>query len=196
MPLEDGADYAVETKVASGFKLDPSPIYFEVKDGKTVHKTVENEEFSGIIIHKICSESGEGLYGAKFILYDSGKNPIAEGMSDQDGFVYFDDLISEGKGRFYLRELESPEGYEAPDNQYKTVYVQAGETIEIEWENTPVTGQIQIYKYVAEYNEITGTAPGTPLQGAVYEIEMPAAARLWTTSPPIPEALPRPSPCL
>ena len=34
----------------------------------------------------------------------------------------------------------------------------------------PVTGQIQIYKYAAEYNEVTGTAAGTPLKGAVYEI--------------------------
>lgn len=36
--------------------------------------------------------------------------------------------------------------------------------------NEAITGQIQIYKYAAEYNEITGTAPGTPLAGAVYEI--------------------------
>lgn len=49
-------------------------------------------------------------------------------------------------------------------------YVSAGRTVEIEWENEPVTGQIQIYKYAGEYNEITGTAPGTPLKGAVYEI--------------------------
>lgn len=52
----------------------------------------------------------------------------------------------------------------------KTVYVSAGRTVEIEWENEPITGQIQIYKYAGEYNEITGTAPGTPLKGAVYEI--------------------------
>ena len=52
----------------------------------------------------------------------------------------------------------------------KTVYVSPGKTVEIEWENTAVTGQIQIYKYAAEYNEVTGTAAGTPLKGAVYEI--------------------------
>lgn len=56
------------------------------------------------------------------------------------------------------------------DTQMKTVYVSAGRTVEIEWENEPITGQIQIYKYAGEYNEITGTAPGTPLKGAVYEI--------------------------
>lgn len=69
----------------------------------------------------------------------------------------------------YLRELEAAEGY-ILDKEYKTVYVKPGKTAEIEWENTAVTGQIQVYKYSAEYNEITGTAPGTPLKGAVYEI--------------------------
>ena len=54
--------------------------------------------------------------------------------------------------------------------EYKTVYVKPGRTAEIEWENTPVTGQIQVYKYAAEYNTVTGTPAGTPLQGAVYEI--------------------------
>ena len=34
----------------------------------------------------------------------------------------------------------------------------------------PITGQIQIYKYSAEANSVTGALAGTPLQGAVYEI--------------------------
>ena len=48
--------------------------------------------------------------------------------------------------------------------------VQPGKTIEIEWQNTPITGQFQIHKFAAEYNEVTGTPAGAPLQGAVYEI--------------------------
>ena len=68
-----------------------------------------------------------------------------------------------------MRELEAAEGYEL-DVEYKTVSVKPGRTDEIEWENTPVTGQIQVYKYAAEYNTVTGTPAGTPLQGAVYEI--------------------------
>ena len=75
----------------------------------------------------------------------------------------------QGKGRLYIRELEAAPGYEL-DKEYKTVYVQPGRTVEIVWENTPVTGQFQIYKYAAEYNEITGTPAGAPLKGAVYEI--------------------------
>lgn len=166
LSLEDGHYYAVEIKSAEGFELDSTPHYFEVKDGKTTTLTVENKSLSGILIHKIDSNTGEGIYGVTFLLYDSNKTPIGQYESDQDGWVYITGLTE--SGRYYIRELEN-EGYNV-DTQMKTVYVSAGRTVEIEWENEPITGQIQIYKYAGEYNEITGTAPGTPLKGAVYEI--------------------------
>lgn len=166
LSLEDGHYYAVEIKSADGFELDSTPHYFEVKDGKTTTLTVENKSLSGILIHKIDSNTGEGIYGVTFLLYDSNKTPIGQYESDQDGWVYITGLTK--SGRYYIRELEN-EGYNV-DTQMKTVYVSAGRTVEIEWENEPITGQIQIYKYAGEYNEITGTAPGTPLKGAVYEI--------------------------
>lgn len=166
LSLEDGHYYAVEIKSADGFELDSTPHYFELKDGKTTTLTVENKSLSGILIHKIDSNTGEGIYGVTFLLYDSNKTPIGQYESDQDGWVYITGLTE--SGRYYIRELEN-EGYNV-DTQMKTVYVSAGRTVEIEWENEPITGQIQIYKYAGEYNEITGTAPGTPLKGAVYEI--------------------------
>lgn len=166
LSLEDGHYYAVEIKSADGFELDSTPHYFEVKDGKTTTLTVENKSLSGILIHKIDSNTGEGIYGVTFLLYDSNKTPIGQYESDQDGWVYITGLTE--SGRYYIRELEN-EGYNV-DTQMKTVYVSAGRTVEIEWENEPITGQIQIYKYAGEYNEITGTAPDTPLKGAVYEI--------------------------
>lgn len=167
--LEDGAYYAVEIEAGEGYQLDDTPHYFEVEDGKTTVLKVENKAFSGIIIHKIDSVTGEGIYDVKFLLYDANKNPIGEYTTDQNGYIYIDEALAEGKGRFYIRELEAAEGYTL-DEEYKTVYVQPGKTIEIEWENTPITGQIQIYKYAEEANNVTGTPAGTPLQGAVYEI--------------------------
>ncbi len=169
LALEDGAYYAVEIEAGEGFKLDDTPHYFEVEDGKTTVLKVENKAFSGIIIHKIDSVTGEGIYDVKFLLYDANKNPIGEYTTDQSGYIYIDEALAEGKGRFYIRELEAAEGYTL-DEEYKTVYVQPGKTIEIEWENTPITGQIQVYKYAEEYNPVTGTPAGTPLKGAVFEI--------------------------
>ena len=167
--LEDGSYYAKEVTSNKSFRLDDTPHYFEIKDGKRVTLQVTNKKLSGIVIHKIDSATGEGIYGVKFVLYDSNKKPIGEYTSDDEGYVYIDEIPSGLSGRFYLRELEAADGY-ILDKQYKTIYVAPGKTVEVEWENTAVTGQIQIYKYAAEYNEVTGTAAGTPLKGAVYEI--------------------------
>jgi len=169
LSLEKGDYYAVEVRAGEGFKLDATPHYFSVKDGKTTTVTLTNKAFSGVILHKIDSVTGDGIYGVKFLVYDQNRNPLGEYTSDNEGCVYIDDLAVEGKGRLYIRELEAAPGYEL-DKEYKTVYVQPGRTIEVEWENTPITGQIQVYKYAAEYNEVTGTQAGTPLQGAVFEI--------------------------
>ena len=166
LALEDGAYYAVETAAGEGFKVDPTPIYFEIEDGKTELLEVTNEAFSGIKIHKISSTTGEGIYGVTFLLYDANQNPIGQYTSDQDGWVYIDDLP--GAGKYYLRELEN-EGY-IPDNQMKTVYVEAGATTLIEWKNTPITAQIQIVKKSADYNPTNGLPAGTLLEGAVFEI--------------------------
>ena len=170
LQLDAGNYYAVETECPKEFKLDPTPHYFTMKDdGSGTTLTVKNKAFSGILIHKINASTGEGLYGVKFLLYDENKNPLGEYSTDDCGYIYIDDVVTKGKGRFYLRELEAAPGYEL-DKEYKTVYLQPGETIEIEWENTPITGQFQVYKFAAEYNEVTGTPAGAPLKGAVYEI--------------------------
>lgn len=175
--LDAGDYYCVEVEAAEGFKLDSTPHYFTIKDNETTTLTVTNAPFSGIILHKIDSVTGLGIYNVKFLVYDQNKNPIGEYTTDDQGYIYIDDLTVQGKGRLYIRELEAAPGYEL-DKQYKTVYVQPGKTVEIEWENTPITGQFQIYKYAAEYNEVTGTPAGAPLQGAVYEISEARSGRV------------------
>ena len=165
VPLASDSYYAVETEAGKGYQIDSTPIYFTVEDGKTTTKTVTNKAISSILIHKVNAITGEGIPGVSFILYDSGNNPIAQETSDDRGYVRFENLTA---GRYYLRELEN-EGY-IPDTQKKTVYVKSGETTEIEWQNTPVTGQIQITKRSADYNPTNGLPAGTLLEGAVFEI--------------------------
>ena len=176
VPLESGSYYAVETEAGKGFQLDNTPIYFAVEDGKTTTKTVTNKAISGILIHKVDSATGEGIYGVSFILYDSGNNPIAQETSDDRGYVRFENLTA---GRYYLRELEN-EGY-IPDTQKKTVYVKSGETTEIEWKNTPITGQIQVTKVSADYNSMNGWPAGTPIPNTVFEIYNARTNRLVDT---------------
>ena len=166
LPLEADNYYAVETDCPDTFKLDPTPIYFTVKDGETTRKTVTNKAFSGILLHKIDADTRKGIYGVTFLLYDSNMNPVDQFTTDQNGYAYIDTL--ELSGKVYLRELEN-EGY-IVDEQLKTVYIKPGETTEITWENRAITGQIQIVKKSADYNPTNGLPAGTLLEGAVFEI--------------------------
>ena len=176
--LEDGAYYAVEIEAAESFKLDDTPHYFEVEDGKTTTLRIENDAFSGILIKKIDSSTREGIYGVTFLLYDSNKNPIGQYTSDDRGYVYIDDLPS--SGRYYLRELEAADGY-LLDEQLKTVYVTAGTTTEVIWENTAVTGQIQVTKTSADYNSMNGWPAGTPIPNTEFEIYNARTGKLVDT---------------
>ncbi len=166
LPLEADNYYAVETDCPDTFKLDPTPIYFTVKDGETTRKTVTNKAFSGILLHKIDADTRKGIYGVTFLLYDGNMNPVDQFTTDQNGYAYIDTL--ELSGKVYLRELEN-EGY-IVDEQLKTVYIKPGETTEITWENRAITGQIQIVKKSADYNPTNGLPAGTLLEGAVFEI--------------------------
>ena len=165
LSLENGSYYAVETESAEGFHMDDTPHYFEVENGETTTLQVENTPVSAILIHKTDSATGEGIYGVPFILYDSTNTPVGQYTSDNEGYVLIEGLEA---GRYYLRELEN-EGY-VPDTEKKTVYVESGETTEVEWENTPITGQIQITKTSADYNSVNGWPAGTPIPGTEFEI--------------------------
>ncbi|WP_242972766.1 SpaA isopeptide-forming pilin-related protein [Pseudoflavonifractor sp. An184] len=164
--LEAGNYYAVETDCPDTFRLDPTPVYFTVEKNRTTPLTVTNAPISGILLHKISTADGDGIPGVSFILHDSSHNPIDQQTTDDRGYAWFEGLTE--SGRYYLRELEN-EGY-IPDTQLRTVYVKAGETTLVEWENTPITGQIQIIKRSADYNPTTGLPAGTLLEGAVFEI--------------------------
>ena len=153
LPEAESGWYTVtELEAASGYLLDTTQHRIEVKDGQTATLEITNRKACSILIHKVDANTGDGIYGVTFVIYDSGRNPIMEVTTDQDGYAYVDKELAAGK--YYIRELEAADGY-ILDKQYKTVYVEAGKTSTIEWENTAVTGQIQITKYAAESNAIT-----------------------------------------
>ena len=173
---ENGWYTVTELKAAEGYRLDDTPHRIEVKDGQTATLEITNKAISGILIHKVDSATGEGIPGVSFILYDSGNNPISQETSDDRGYVRLENLTA---GRYYLRELEN-EGY-IPDTQKKTVYVKSGETTEIEWQNTPITGQIQVTKVSADYNAMNGWPAGTPIPNTVFEVYNARTNRLVDT---------------
>ena len=162
-----GTVIVTEVETIKGYRIDDASRSqtIEVRANDTQQLWFYNRPISGILIHKISSVDGKAIPGVTFLLYDSTNTPVAQAASDDHGYAWFEDLPA---GRYFLREMEN-EGY-VRDTQKKTVYVKPGETNEVEWENTPITGQIQITKRSADYNSTNGLPAGTLLEGAVFEI--------------------------
>ena len=165
--IESGWYTVTELKAAPGYLLDTASHRIEVKDGQTATLEITNHKSSRILLHKVDKDTGKGIYGAVFLLYDSNHNPIGEYVTDQDGYIYADDGLADG--RYYLREIKAADGY-VLDPELKTIYLHYGSTTEIEWTNTPIRGQIQIVKKSADYNPTNGLPAGSLLEGAVFEI--------------------------
>ena len=168
LPEAESGWYTVtELEAASGYLLDTTPHRIEVKDGQTATLEITNHKSSRILLHKVDKATGKGISGAVFLLYDGNHNPIGEYVTDQDGYIYADEGLADG--RYYLREIKAAPGY-VLDPELKTIYVRYGSTTEIEWSNTAECGQIQIIKKSANDNPINGLPAGTLLEGAVFEI--------------------------
>ena len=165
--IESGWYTVTELKAAPGYLLDTASHRIEVKDGQTATLEITNHKSSRILLHKVDKDTGKGIYGAVFLLYDSSHNPIGEYVTDQDGYIYADEGLADG--RYYLREIKAADGY-VLDPELKTIYLRYGSTTEIEWTNTPIRGQIQIVKKSADYNFTNGLPAGSLLEGAVFEI--------------------------
>lgn len=164
-----GTVIVTEVETIKGYRIDDASRSqtIEVRANDTQQLWFYNAPISRILLHKVDKATGKGIYGAVFLLYDSNRNPIGEYVTDQDGYIYADEGLADG--RYYLREIKAAQGY-VLDPELKTIYVRYGSTTEIEWSNTAECGQIQIIKKSANDNPINGLPAGTLLEGAVFEI--------------------------
>lgn len=164
-----GTVIVTEVETIKGYRIDDASRSqtIEVRANDTQQLWFYNAPTSRILLHKVDKATGKGIYGAVFLLYDSNHNPIGEYVTDQDGYIYADEGLADG--RYYLREIKAATGY-VLDPELKTIYVRYGSTTEIEWSNTAECGQIQIIKKSADDNATNGLPAGTLLEGAVFEI--------------------------
>ena len=164
-----GTVIVTEVETIKGYRIDDASRSqtIEVRANDTQQLWFYNAPISRILLHKVDKATGKGISGAVFLLYDGNHNPIGEYVTDQDGYIYADEGLTDG--RYYLREIKAAPGY-VLDSELKTIYVRYGSTTEIEWSNTAECGQIQIIKKSANDNPINGLPAGTLLEGAVFEI--------------------------
>ena len=164
-----GTVIVTEVETIKGYRIDDASRSqtIEVRANDTQQLWFYNAPISRILLHKVDKATGKGISGAVFLLYDGNHNPIGEYVTDQDGYIYADEGLTDG--RYYLREIKAAPGY-VLDPELKTIYVRYGSTTEIEWSNTAECGQIQVIKKSANDNPINGLPAGTLLEGAVFEI--------------------------
>ena len=164
-----GTVVVTEVETIKGYRIDDASRSqtIEVRANDTQQLWFYNAPTSRILLHKVDKATGKGIYGAVFLLYDSNHNPIGEYVTDQDGYIYADEGLADG--RYYLREIKAAPGY-VLDPELKTIFARYGSTTEIEWSNTAECGQIQIIKKSADDNATNGLPAGTLLEGAVFEI--------------------------
>ena len=165
--LAPGWYTVVETKAADGYALDAQPRDIQVRDGQTATLEVTNRLTGSALIHKVDSVTGQGIYGVTFLVSDAKGNPVGQYTSDDQGYVYIDGELADGK--YTIREIQQAEGY-ILDTVPKTVYIEYGGCSTVTWKNTPVTGQIQIVKTSADYNPTNGWPAGTSIPGCEFEI--------------------------
>ena len=164
-----GTVIVTEVETIKGYRIDDASRSqtIEVRANDTQQLWFYNAPTSRILLHKVDKATGKGISGAVFLLYDGNRNPIGEYVTDQDGYIYADEGLADG--RYYLREIKAAPGY-VLDPELKTIFVRYGSTTEIEWSNTAECGQIQIIKKSADDNAANGLPAGTLLDGAVFEI--------------------------
>lgn len=164
-----GTVIVTEEETIKGYRIDDASRSqtIEVRANDTQQLWFYNAPISQILLHKVDKATGKGISGAVFLLYDGNHNPIGEYATDQDGYIYADEGLADG--RYYLREIKAAPGY-VLDPELKTIYIRYGSTTEIEWSNTAECGQIQIIKKSADDNATNALPAGTLLEGAVFEI--------------------------
>ena len=153
-----------------GYALDTTLHEVNISsDGETVSIQFRNEIFKGsLTIRKVDKDTEQALPGARFRLLDSTGNPFAEGTTDENGILVFENIPF---GDYYLEELEASDGYKADTTPYVFSVTTDGQRIEVRRENTRIPGSVTVAKT---------DSSGNPIPGAAFRLEYSEDGEIWT----------------
>ena len=85
--LEDGYYTVTETEGLEGYHWDKEPKTVEVKSGKQTILEVENQPYSGLVIEKTNSRTGDPIEGVEFLVTKFNGEQIGYYETDESGLI-------------------------------------------------------------------------------------------------------------
>ena len=168
--LKLGSYTCKEFQAPTGYELDETAFPVTLNQNEQVLKvTRENKLITGSIeILKVDADTKKPLAGVVYRLFDSEGNKIADGTTDANGKVTFDNLKP---GSYSYQEIKTVDGYQLDETKYDFSLTSENLNVKVTRENKPVKGCLTVRKV-----DITGS----PLAGAELLLETSADGQTWT----------------
>ena len=168
--LKLGSYTCKEFRAPAGYELDDTAFSVALnQNGQTLKVTRENKLITGSIeILKVDADTKQPLAGVVYRLFDADGNKIADGTTDTNGKVTFDNLKP---GSYSYQEISTVAGYQLDDTKYDFSLTSENLNVKVTRENKPVKGCLTIRKV-----DVTGS----PLAGAELLLETSTDGQDWT----------------
>ncbi|MBE5077256.1 SpaA isopeptide-forming pilin-related protein [Anaerotignum lactatifermentans] len=133
--LEDGYYTITETEGLEGYHWDKEPKTVEVKSGKQTIVEVENQPYSGLVIKKTNSRTGDPIEGVEFLVTKFNGEQIGYYETDESGLIVIEGLE---EGTYLVKETKEAKGYKL-DSEAKEVEIKDGKRTTLKVENDPMS---------------------------------------------------------
>ena len=168
--LKLGSYTCKEFQAPTGYELDETAFPVTLNQNEQVLKvTRENKLITGSIeILKVDADTKQPLSGVVYRLFDTEGNKIADGTTDANGKLIFDNLKP---GSYSYQEISTVDGYQLDETKYDFSLTSENLNVKVTRENKPVKGCLTVHKV-----DVTGS----PLAGAELLLETSTDGQTWT----------------
>ena len=168
--LKLGSYTCKEFQAPAGYELDDTAFSVALnQNGQTLKVTRENKLITGSIeILKVDADTKQPLGGVVYRLFDADGNKIADGTTDTNGKVTFDNLKPSS---YSYQETSTVAGYQLDDTKYDFSLTSENLNVKVTRENKPVKGCLTVCKV-----DVTGSS----LVGAELLLETSTDGKAWT----------------
>ena len=133
--LEDGYYTVTETEGLENYHWDKEPKTVEVQSGKQTIVEVENQPYSGLVIEKTNSRTGDPIEGVEFLVTKFNGEQIGYYETDESGLIVIEGLE---EGTYLVKETKEAKGY-LLDSEAKEVEIKDGKRTTLKVENDPMS---------------------------------------------------------